>query len=103
LLGFPDSLYEEHFGGRISLAKAKAQQHPLEFSTPYYVECEIAKGMNKSLEEYQKLSRRERLVWYYHRILAAEKEQHQYDEIKRKSDAQAAKPQEPSLPRHIRR
>ena len=43
------------------------------------------------MEEYRQVSRRERRIQYYFRILAAEKEQHQYDKIKEEREMEANK------------
>ena len=96
MLGFPDSLYGELFGQPRGLVGRKALNHPLGFSTPLYRECEIAQKLQLTLENYRKLSRKERKIWYYHTILANEKERHQYEKVKQEQDMK--RNQAPSMP-----
>jgi hypothetical protein len=86
-LGFPKSTYEKYFGQFAGLTAAKAGGGPLETSTPFYLECTIAKELGVTLEGSRKLPRRERYVWYLYYILANEKESAAYEKIKNKTPA----------------
>ena len=59
----------------------------MEYSTPTYFEMDTAKTLGISLKHYHSLSRRERKLWYYYRILASKKEEYQYEKIKREHEA----------------
>ena len=85
-------MYNELFGGSVGLARRQAANHPLEFSTPLYVEWDTAKSLGMTVEQYQKsVSRRERRIQYYGRILASEKERHQYDKMKEEREMESRK------------
>ena len=68
------------------LVRAKLKIQPLESATQLYVTCQICQEMGLTLEEYRKMPRRDRLTLYYYMVLKGKKEDHAYEESKRKAE-----------------
>lgn len=64
---------------------------PLLYSTPTYVIVTLAKGFGLSVQEYKKrFSRKERYMFFCHRIMEIEKELRSYEKAKEDQERQAA-------------
>lgn len=85
----PLKVYREHFEPNIKM-KAKAAISPLSVSTSFYTECEIAKDLGMTYEQYKKsTSRKERKLQILFRILASEKERYAYQQSKEEAEREA--------------
>ena len=84
----PISVYREYFVPSIK-TKAKAQSSPLTVSTSFYLDCELADEKGWSLEEFYKLSRRERRAWLFFKVLHGEKEKFAYQNAREESERRA--------------
>ncbi len=74
------------------LVRAKLKIQPLEAATQLYVTCQIVQEMGISLEEYRKMPRRDRLTLYYYMVLKGKKEDHSYEESRRKAEMERPPP-----------
>ena len=89
-LGMPLAVYREHFGQANIKTRIRSQTAPLSVSTSFYVECEIAKSLGMTHEQYrQQTSRKERILQLLFRILSNAKEVHSYEESKAKAERDA--------------
>lgn len=82
------------------LLRAKLKTQPLEAATQLYVTCQICQEMGITLEEYRQMPRRDRLTLYYYMVLKGKKEDHAYEENKRKAEMERP-PSHPG-PHHYR-
>ena len=85
-LGFPLGVYEKIFVNPGVLEKAKAQSEPLKYSTRYYFECKIARGLQMTMEQYRKLPRKERQLQYLFHVLEIEKENYAVEAQKKEME-----------------
>ena len=89
MLGVPLKVYKDYFTPNIK-TRVKATTDPLSVSTPMYIEVDIARELGMTLEGYQKLSRRERKIQMFFRVLSSEKEKHAYEESRAKAEREAS-------------
>ena len=97
MLGVPLKVYQDYFTPNIK-TRVKATTDPLSVSTSMYIEVDIARELGMTLEEYQKLSRRERKIQMFFRVLSSEKERHAYEESRAKAEREAQLNQQANSP-----
>lgn len=86
----PLSVYDKYFGNSKAFIAGSAALDPLSFSTPLFILVTLAKSFGLSVEEYKKrFSRKQRYIFYIHRVMEIEKEIHSYEKAERERESKA--------------
>ena len=79
-LGYPAIIIAEMLDGPSPAEVVEQRIKPLKFSSRFYIEVETAKELGLTVEQFEKLSRRERKIHFYFRYLSGKKEKFAMDD-----------------------